>query len=55
MSSGRKRWILGAAFSGALLAGFMALASRIPFSSDTLRSRVIAKLADLLDADVYEL
>jgi hypothetical protein len=52
MSSGRTRWILVAALSGVLLAAFLALASRIPFSSDTLRSRVIAKLADLLDADV---
>jgi hypothetical protein len=52
MSSGRRRWILVAAFSGALLAGLVALASRVPFSSVTLRSRVVAKLADLLDAEV---
>jgi hypothetical protein len=52
MSSRRRRWILVAALSGAVLAGLVALASRVPLSSDTLRSRVIAKLADLLDAEV---
>jgi hypothetical protein len=52
MSSGRRRWIFVAALCGALLVGLAALAPRVPLSSDTLRSRVIAKLADLLDAEV---
>jgi hypothetical protein len=52
MSFGRRRWIVVAACAGLLLAGLVSLASRVPFSSDTLRSRVVAKLADLLDAEV---
>jgi hypothetical protein len=53
MSSGRRRWIFVAAFSAALLAAFVWLASsRVPISSDKLRSRVVATLADRLDAEV---
>jgi hypothetical protein len=52
MSFRRGRWIFVAAFSAALAIGFVSLASRVPFSSDTLRSRVVATLADVLDAEV---
>jgi hypothetical protein len=50
-----RRWFwfaLGAAGAFVLVLGALALAASIPFSSETLRQRVIATLSDRLDSDV---
>ena len=41
-----------AALAGLLVAAFVSLALRIPFSSEKLRTRVVATLADRLDSEV---
>jgi hypothetical protein len=49
----RRRWIiLATAAVGFLVAAVIALATRIPFSSDRLRSKVITTLEERLDSDV---
>ncbi|HUR33727.1 MAG TPA: AsmA-like C-terminal region-containing protein [Vicinamibacterales bacterium] len=49
----RRSWLIVTAIVGALTAAAaINFASRIPFSSDALRSRVVATLADRLDAEV---
>jgi hypothetical protein len=49
----RKRWIVIAATIGGLtLAAAVSIATRIPITSDALRTRVVRALADRLDADV---
>ena len=51
--SSRRRWTIVAIAAAAVVASGIAwLVARIPFSSETLRSRVIATLQDRLDADV---
>jgi hypothetical protein len=52
MTPRRKRWIAIAAVAGLLVASLASLALRIPFSSEKLRSRVVATLADRLDSEV---
>ena len=52
MTSRRKRWITFAAFAGLGVAALVWTALRIPFSSETLRSRLVAALADRLDSEV---
>jgi hypothetical protein len=49
----RRRWLIVAATIGALtVAAAVSIATRIPFSSDALRNRVVASLAERLDAEV---
>jgi len=49
----RRIWLWAALGSGIfLLIALLAIASWVPFSSDTLRARVVATLADRLDAEV---
>jgi hypothetical protein len=49
----RLRWVVVAASIGVLtLAAAIGIATRIPFSSDALRMRLIAVLSDRLDAEV---
>jgi hypothetical protein len=50
--SRRRLWIFGAVFLGLLTMGAITLALRIPFTSETLRQRVVETLADRLDAEV---
>lgn len=52
MTPRRTRWIAVAAVAGLLVVAFVSLALRIPFSSERLRTRVVATLADRLDAEV---
>ena len=52
MTQRRKRWIAIAAVAGLLVAALVSLALRIPFSSETLRARVVATLGDRLDSEV---
>lgn len=52
MTPTRRRWIVVAAVAGLLAAALIALAARVPFSSETLRLRVVATLADRLDSEV---
>jgi hypothetical protein len=52
MISRRRLWIFAAVFLGILMVGAIALALRIPFTSETLRKRVIETLSDRLDAEV---
>ena len=52
MISKRLLWIFVAAFLGILTVGAIALALRIPFTSETLRKQVIETLSDRLDAEV---
>ena len=47
-----KRWIAIATAAGLLVAALAGLALRIPFSSEKLRARVVATLADRLDSEV---
>jgi hypothetical protein len=51
MISRRRLWIFVAAFLG-LTVGAITLALRIPFTSETLRERVVETLSDRLDAEV---
>ena len=51
MISRRRLWIFVACL-GILTVGAIALALRIPFTSETLRKRVIETLSDRLDAEV---
>lgn len=49
----RRRWVIVTiAVVGLLVAALVSMATRVPFSSDKLRSRVVAALADALDAEV---
>ena len=49
----RRRWIIVASTVGALtVAAAVTIATRIPFSSNALRNRVAAALADRLNAEV---
>ena len=49
----RRRWIIVATTVGALtVAAAVTIATRIPFSSNALRNRVTAALADRLNAEV---
>jgi uncharacterized protein involved in outer membrane biogenesis len=49
----RRRWAIVAVTIGVLtIAAAVSIATRIPFSSDALRARVIAILADRFDAEV---
>jgi hypothetical protein len=50
--SRRRLWIFVAAFLGILTVGATTLALRIPFTSETLRTRVVETLSDRLDAEV---
>ena len=51
--SSRRRWTIVAIAAAAVVSSGIAwLVARIPFSSETLRSRVITTLQDRLDADV---
>lgn len=52
MTGRRKRWLAIAAVAGVLVAALVSLALRIPFSSEKLRARVVATLADRLDSEV---
>jgi hypothetical protein len=52
MTFRRRLWIFVAAFLGILTVGAIALALRIPFTSETLRNRVVETLSDRLDAEV---
>jgi hypothetical protein len=52
MISRRRLWIFVAAFLGILTVGAITLALRIPFTSETLRKRVVETLSDRLDAEV---
>lgn len=52
MTFNRRRWVAIAAIAGLLVAGLASLAARIPFSSEKLRVRVVATLADRLDSEV---
>ena len=52
MAPKRARWIAAAAVGGLLVAALVLLALRIPFSSEILRARVVATLADRLDSEV---
>ena len=51
MISKRRLWI-GVAFLGILTVGAITLVLRIPFTSETLRKRVVETLSDRLDAEV---
>lgn len=49
----RRYWLIIAATLGALVvAAAVGIATRVPLSSDALRTRIVAALADRLDADV---
>jgi AsmA-like protein len=49
----RRRWvIIATVVAGVTVAALVALATRIPFSSDRMRKKVIATLADRLDSAV---
>jgi hypothetical protein len=49
----RRRWVIVAtAVAGLMVAAVIALATRVPFSSDKLRAKVIATLSDRLDSTV---
>jgi hypothetical protein len=49
----RRRWAIAAAVTGALIViAAISIAGRIPFSSDALRNRVAAAIAERLDAEV---
>jgi AsmA-like C-terminal region len=50
--SRRRLWIFVAACLGILTVGAITLALRIPFTSETLRKRVVQTLSDRLDAEV---
>jgi uncharacterized protein involved in outer membrane biogenesis len=50
--SKRRLWIFVAACLGVLTVGSIALALRIPFTSEALRTRVVETLSDRLDAEV---
>jgi len=50
--SRRRLWIFVAVFLGIVTVGATTLALRIPFTSETLRTRVVETLADRLDAEV---
>jgi uncharacterized protein involved in outer membrane biogenesis len=50
--SRRRHWIFVAACLGILTAGAITLGLRIPFTSETLRKRVVQTLSDRLDAEV---
>lgn len=51
--SRRRRWVLGITLvAGVLTVGLLVAATRIPFSSNTLRKRVVGTLAEQLKADV---
>jgi hypothetical protein len=50
--SRRRLWIFVAAFLGILTVGAITLALSIPFTSETLRKRVVETLSDRLDAEV---
>jgi uncharacterized protein involved in outer membrane biogenesis len=52
MIARRRFWIFVAAFLGILTVGAITLALRIPFTSETLRKRVVETLSDRLDAEV---
>lgn len=52
MISRRRLWIFVGAFLVMLTVGAIALTVRVPFTSDTLRKRVVATLSDRLDAEV---
>lgn len=53
MTIRRRRWVIATIVLGALLvAALVSLAARVPFSSDKLRAKVVATLADRLDSDV---
>jgi len=52
MTPKRTRWIAVAAVAGLLVAALVLLALRIPFSSEILRKRLVATLADRLDSEV---
>jgi len=52
VTSRRRLWIFVAAFLGIFTVGAITLALRIPFTSDTLRKRVVETLSDRLDAEV---
>ena len=52
MTRRRTRWIAIAGVAGLLVAALVSLALRIPFSSEKLRARLIATLADRLDSEV---
>ncbi len=48
----KRGWIIVSAVGGLLTLGILLAAARIPFSSQTLRDRVVEGLAENLDADV---
>lgn len=52
MTTGRKRLIISSVAGAFIAAGLVTLVARVPFSSEKLRSRVIATLSDRLDAEV---
>lgn len=52
MRTPRRRWLIIAASLGALIAAAISIAIRIPLSSDAFRTRVVAALAEELDAEV---
>jgi hypothetical protein len=52
MAVRRRYWVVAASLIAIVVAGLGLLAIRIPLTSETLRSRVTATLADRLDSDV---
>jgi hypothetical protein len=52
VTSRRRRWLIGSTIAGLVAAIAIAAAARIPFSSNTLRERLVEYLSDRLDADV---
>jgi len=52
MTPRTRRWIGFLAVAGLVVAVFVSLALRIPLSSENLRARVVATLADRLDSEV---
>jgi hypothetical protein len=52
VTSRKRRWILFSGVVGVVVAGLIALAARIPFSANIMRSRVGQALAQQLDAEV---
>ncbi len=52
MTPRTRRWIAFVALAGLVVGAFVSLALRIPLSSEKLRERVVATLADRLDSEV---
>src|SRR5688500_10886907 len=52
VTSHRRRWLIVGTVVALLVAALISLATRVPFSSDALRTRGVATLSDRLDADV---